>query len=54
MPLLMLFALIAGAGTALSPCVLPVLPAVLSAGVTGPARDGAPGLRGPRPPTPGC
>jgi cytochrome c biogenesis protein CcdA/thiol-disulfide isomerase/thioredoxin len=33
--LLMLFALIAGAGTALSPCVLPILPAVLSAGVTG-------------------
>ena len=30
-----LFALLAGAGTALSPCVLPVLPAVLSAGVTG-------------------
>ena len=29
------FALIAGAGTALSPCVLPVLPAVLSVGVTG-------------------
>ena len=35
MVLLILFALIAGAGTALSPCVLPVLPAVLSAGVTG-------------------
>src|SRR5919109_3860914 len=35
MALLMLFALVAGAGTALSPCVLPVLPAVLSAGVTG-------------------
>jgi cytochrome c biogenesis protein CcdA/thiol-disulfide isomerase/thioredoxin len=32
---LALFALLAGAGTALSPCVLPVLPAVLSAGVTG-------------------
>jgi cytochrome c biogenesis protein CcdA/thiol-disulfide isomerase/thioredoxin len=31
----MLFALVAGAGTALSPCVLPILPAVLSAGVTG-------------------
>lgn len=31
----MLFALLAGAGTALSPCVLPILPAVLSAGVTG-------------------
>jgi cytochrome c biogenesis protein CcdA/thiol-disulfide isomerase/thioredoxin len=35
MLLLVAFALIAGAGTALSPCVLPVLPAVLSAGVTG-------------------
>jgi len=35
MILLMLFALLAGAGTALSPCVLPVLPAVLSAGVSG-------------------
>src|SRR5215208_4669553 len=31
----MLFALIAGAGTALSPCVLPILPALLSAGATG-------------------
>lgn len=31
----MLFALVAGAGTALSPCVLPILPAVLGAGVTG-------------------
>jgi cytochrome c biogenesis protein CcdA/thiol-disulfide isomerase/thioredoxin len=31
----MLFAAIAGAGTALSPCVLPVLPALLSAGATG-------------------
>src|SRR5215218_2995780 len=35
MVLLLPFALLAGAGTALSPCVLPVLPAVLSAGVTG-------------------
>ncbi|MDX6638266.1 MAG: hypothetical protein QOJ01_1777 [Solirubrobacterales bacterium] len=35
MILLILFALVAGAGTALSPCVLPVLPAILSAGVTG-------------------
>jgi cytochrome c biogenesis protein CcdA/thiol-disulfide isomerase/thioredoxin len=33
--LLVLFALLAGAGTALSPCVLPILPVVLSAGVTG-------------------
>src|SRR5919201_5744098 len=35
MLLLIIFALLAGAGTALSPCVLPVLPAVLSAGTTG-------------------
>jgi cytochrome c biogenesis protein CcdA/thiol-disulfide isomerase/thioredoxin len=33
--LLLLFALVAGAGTAISPCVLPVLPALLSAGATG-------------------
>jgi cytochrome c biogenesis protein CcdA/thiol-disulfide isomerase/thioredoxin len=31
----MLFAAIAGAGTAVSPCVLPILPAVLSAGASG-------------------
>ena len=35
MILLALFALVAGAGTALSPCVLPVLPIALSAGSTG-------------------
>src|SRR5829696_3211437 len=35
MTLLVLFAIAAGAGTALSPCVLPVLPALLSAGATG-------------------
>jgi cytochrome c biogenesis protein CcdA/thiol-disulfide isomerase/thioredoxin len=35
MALLMLFGFIAGAGTALSPCVLPVLPIALSAGATG-------------------
>src|SRR5436190_16496141 len=35
MALLVVFALLAGAGTALSPCVLPVLPALLSAGATG-------------------
>jgi len=35
MSLLVVFALLAGAGTALSPCVLPVLPALLSAGATG-------------------
>jgi cytochrome c biogenesis protein CcdA/thiol-disulfide isomerase/thioredoxin len=33
--LLLPFAFIAGAGTALSPCVLPVLPVVLSAGASG-------------------
>ncbi|HEX6713370.1 MAG TPA: cytochrome c biogenesis protein CcdA [Thermoleophilaceae bacterium] len=33
--LLALFALVAGAATAVSPCVLPVLPVVLSAGATG-------------------
>ncbi len=32
---LTLFAFVAGAGTAISPCVLPVLPALLSAGATG-------------------
>lgn len=35
MVLLALFALIAGAATAVSPCVLPVLPVVLSAGASG-------------------
>ncbi len=35
MTLLLVFALLAGAATAVSPCVLPVLPAVLSAGATG-------------------
>src|ERR1700759_2005143 len=35
MVLLMLFGFVAGAGTALSPCVLPVLPIALSAGATG-------------------
>jgi cytochrome c biogenesis protein CcdA/thiol-disulfide isomerase/thioredoxin len=33
--LLLLFALIAGAGTAITPCVLPVLPALLSASAAG-------------------
>ena len=32
---LIVFAFLAGAATALSPCVLPVLPVALSAGVTG-------------------
>jgi cytochrome c biogenesis protein CcdA/thiol-disulfide isomerase/thioredoxin len=35
MILLVLFGFLAGAGTALSPCVLPVLPIALSAGATG-------------------
>ncbi len=35
MALLLIFALLAGAGTALSPCILPVLPIALSAGATG-------------------
>jgi cytochrome c biogenesis protein CcdA/thiol-disulfide isomerase/thioredoxin len=35
MPILILFAILAGAGTALSPCVLPVLPAMLSAAGVG-------------------
>jgi cytochrome c biogenesis protein CcdA/thiol-disulfide isomerase/thioredoxin len=33
--LLLVFALLAGAGTAITPCVLPVLPALLSAGAVG-------------------
>src|SRR5579875_758894 len=35
MIVLMAFALIAGAGTAVTPCVLPVLPALLSASAAG-------------------
>src|ERR1700722_8833910 len=35
MLLLLLFAFVAGAGTAITPCVLPVLPAVLSASAVG-------------------
>ena len=35
MVVLVVFAVVAGAGTALSPCVLPVLPALLSAGGSG-------------------
>src|SRR3954447_27092439 len=38
MVLLILFAFVAGIGTALSPCVLPVLPIALSAGATGGSR----------------
>src|SRR3954453_22196741 len=46
MVLLMLFALVAGAAAALSPCVLPVLPAVLGAGVTGGRRRPLGGVTG--------
>ena len=35
MALTLVFAVLAGAGTALSPCVLPVLPVALAAGATG-------------------
>src|SRR6202044_2505078 len=35
MLLLMLFAVLAGAGTAITPCVLPVLPAILAGGALG-------------------
>ena len=35
MLLLMLFAFVAGAGTAITPCVLPVVPALLSASALG-------------------
>src|ERR671921_2049919 len=38
MVLLVVFAFVAGIGTALSPCVLPVLPLALSAGATGGSR----------------
>src|SRR3954449_1252169 len=38
MVLLVVFAFVAGVGTALSPCVLPVLPIALSAGATGGSR----------------
>src|SRR3954465_12815748 len=38
MLLLIAFALLAGAATAVSPCVLPVLPIVLTAGATGGSR----------------
>src|SRR3954466_13230900 len=38
MVLLIAFAFLAGIGTALSPCVLPVLPIALSAGATGGSR----------------
>src|ERR1700739_3443109 len=43
MLLLMLFAFIAGAGTAVTPCVLPVLPALLSASALG-GRGRPPGV----------
>src|SRR4051812_50176718 len=49
MALLVLFAVAAGAGTALSPCVLPVLPALLSAGATGGRRRPLGVVLGPPP-----
>lgn len=45
----MAFAFLAGAATALSPCVLPVLPVALSAGVTGGRRRPLGVVTGPRP-----
>src|SRR5918999_3523085 len=53
MVLLMAFAFVAGIGTALSPCVLPVLPIALSAGATGEARLSRLARRGPRAPDDG-
>jgi cytochrome c biogenesis protein CcdA len=35
MLLLLVFAIVAGAGTAITPCVLPVVPALLSASAVG-------------------
>src|SRR5918992_319468 len=53
MALLTIFAVIAGAGTALTPCVLPVLPALLSASATGGGRPPPGGGAGrPLPPPP--
>src|SRR5919108_512987 len=46
MVILLAFAVLAGAGTALSPCVLPVLPAVLSAGGAGGRRRPLGGVGG--------
>src|SRR4051812_45676326 len=46
MLVLLAFALLAGAGTALSPCVLPVLPALLSAGGAGGRRRPLGGVLG--------
>jgi len=43
MLLLTLFAFLAGAGTALSPCSLPVLPALLSVSATGAGGGGRSG-----------
>ncbi len=47
MLLLILFGFLAGAGTAVSPCVLPVLPIVLSAGSSGGGRRPPGNLFGP-------
>jgi cytochrome c biogenesis protein CcdA len=41
MTLLILFAVVAGAGTALTPCVLPVLPGLLASAGTGGAGPSA-------------
>src|SRR5918911_81101 len=49
MVLLMGFAFVAGIGTALSPCVLPVLPIALSAGATGGSRPPPRVVTGPPP-----
>src|ERR1700760_1789849 len=52
MLLLIIFGFVAGAATAVSPCVVPVLPIALSAGVTGGRRrplGGVPGLGVPFP-----
>src|ERR1700760_2095150 len=46
MALLLLFGFIAGAATAVSPCVVPVLPIVLSAGATGGRRKPLGGVAG--------
>src|SRR5205807_6637341 len=52
MALLVVFAFVAGAGTALSPCVLPVLPIALSAGMGGGRRRPLGVVAGLAPPFP--
>src|ERR1700761_4685257 len=46
MALLLIFGFVAGAATAVSPCVVPVLPIVLSAGATGGRRRPLGGVAG--------